>query len=141
VKWRLFRHLLHGGDEDAVRVYRWHIEKRSGLRIKAGLPTDGWKRSLDDYLQSASALAGCMRRQGFFRGGAIPVDPDGELLGGAHRLACALALGIAEVPVTRDQRRVWAPAWGEAWFRDNEMAVEDIVRLRRDWLALYSGQH
>lgn len=136
MKHRLFAHLLHGGDEDAVRVYRWHIEQRSGARMAAGIPTDGWKRSLDDYVISAAHLLAVMKTQGFFPAGAIPVDPDGEILGGAHRLACALALEIPSVPVTLDQCRVWAPAWGEEWFREKEMGEADLARVRTDWECL-----
>lgn len=131
--------LLHGGDESAERVYRWHIEKRIGARMAAGLPTDKWKRGPDDYVHSAKRLLGSIHGGGFHRLGAIPVDPEGELLGGAHRMACALALGIADVPVTRERIRVWAPAWGEAWFIENGMEEGDLARLSQDWQALSSG--
>lgn len=130
------RHLLHGGDPDAERVYRWHIEERIGDRIAAGLATDNWKRSVEDYVHSAKRLLGSISGGGFHRLGAIPIDPSGELLGGAHRMACALALDIPSVPVTRVQRRVWAPAWGEAWFVDNGMAAEDLARVREDMACL-----
>jgi hypothetical protein len=133
------RHLLLGGDPDAERVYRWHIEKRSGERMAAGLPTDRWKRSIDDYLHSAKRLLASILARGFHSAGSIPIDPEGGLLGGAHRMACALALGIAEVPVTRVQRRVWAPAWGEDWFIENGMAAEDLARVRADMACLMAG--
>lgn len=136
VKWRLFRHFETGGDADAARVYRWHIEKRSGARMQAGLATDVWKRSLDDYVSSAEALHAAMVREGFDARHAIPLDVDGELLDGSHRLACALALGAAEVPVVRRPQRVWAPAWDRAWFVSHGMGKEDLERLSRDYAAL-----
>lgn len=134
------RHLLHGGDPDAERVYRWHIEKRIGARMAAGLPTDRWKKSIDDYVHSAKRILASIHAGGFHSAGSIPIDPSGELLGGAHRMACALALGIAEVPVTRERIRVWAPAWGEDWFIENGMAAEDLARVREDMEALLAPQ-
>src|SRR5688572_21516981 len=119
VKWRLFRHWLEGSDEDSVRVYLWHIAARSGKRLQQGLATDAWKMTLDDYVVSAALLCRSMAYSGFDPSHAVPIDPDGELLGGAHRVACALALGLDVVPVERRENRVWAPAWGIDWFRDN----------------------
>jgi hypothetical protein len=136
VKVRLFRHLLEGGDEDSVRVYVWTIAKRSGARLAAGLATDAWKMTLDDYLSSAGALAASMALRGFLPEEAIPLDVDGELLNGSHRLACALALGIEDCPVERKPQRCWAPPWSIEWFQANGMAEEDLSRLRADWEAL-----
>lgn len=136
VKWRLFSHLRHGGDEDAFRVYCWMIEARSGARMQAGLATDKWKRSIRDYLTSAALLCQSMQDGGFDSSKPIPIDPAGELLDGSHRLACALALNLSEIPISRRDQAVWAPAWGEAWFVDNGMSVSDLQRLRQDWEAL-----
>lgn len=136
VKHRLFCHYLHGGDPDAERVYRWTIEKRSGHRMAAGLATDKWKKSVDHYLISAKALLSAMAREGFDPRFAVPIDPDGELLDGSHRVACALALEVEEVPVSPQQRYVWAPAWGYEWFVENGMG--DLESLREDWRGLVS---
>jgi hypothetical protein len=136
VKVRLFRHLLEGNDIDAVRVYRWTIEKRSGARMAANVPTDRWKMTLDDYLASAGALAASMALRGFLPEEAIPIDPDGELLNGSHRLSCALALGLEGVPVERKMQRAWAPPWSIEWFQVNGMGEEDLSRLKADWEAL-----
>jgi hypothetical protein len=104
--------------------------------MASGLVTDGWKASLDDYLASAATLCRSMAYHGFNPSGAIPIDPDGELLNGSHRLSCALALGIESVPIERRADRVWAPAWGLDWFRDNGMNEDDLERLRADWLSM-----
>lgn len=136
VKHAFFQHLLHGGDEDAVRIYRWHIDRRCGPRFARGLPMDVWKWSVDDYVAAAGALCASMANRGFIPECAVPVDPDGDLLGGAHRVACALALGIDEIPVVRKEQRAWAPPWGYEWFRANGMAREDLERVSRDWSAL-----
>ena len=133
VKWRLFSHLLNGGDPDAERVYLWHIEQRSGARMRAGLSTDQWKRGLDDYLRSAIALVHSMAKDRFSPTSPIPIDPDGELLDGSHRVGCALALGLETVPVVRRANRAWAPAWDEAWFVANGMSGADLERLRADY--------
>lgn len=74
-----------------------------------------------------------MAHRGFLPEGAVPVDPDGELLGGAHRVACALALGIEEIAIERKENRAWAPPWDMQWFIDHGMGEEDLERLRQDW--------
>jgi hypothetical protein len=137
VKWRMFCHLRHGGsDPDAKRVFRWHIEQRSGHRMRMGMTTDKWKRTLDEYVASAEALLWNMQAFGFLGTHAVPVDPDGELLDGSHRVACALALGIGEIVVRHEDRKVWADPWNEQWFIDHGMAGEDLERLRQDWASL-----
>jgi hypothetical protein len=137
VKWRLFRHLLAGNDPDAVRVYRWHLEARKASNAKLNLGMDG-KSGTDHYIETAAAICASMAHRGFvdIPEWRIPVDPNGELLGGAHRVACALALEIKEVPVVRHERHVWAPPWSEQWFIDQGMAGEDLERLRQDWSHL-----
>jgi hypothetical protein len=99
--------------------------------MAAGLPTDGWKMSVDDYLRSAITLFQGVQWAGICD--PIPVDPSGELLGGAHRLACALAIGMPNVPIERRQHQAWAPEWGYRWFVDNGMGEDDLKRLRHDW--------
>jgi hypothetical protein len=92
------------------------------------------KPNTDHYIETAGALCASMALRGFvdIPEWRIPVDPNGELLGGAHRVACALALEIKEVPVVRMTQLCWAPPWGEQWFRDQGMEPEDLDRLRRD---------
>jgi len=104
--------------------------------MEAGLATDQWKHSAEDYLRSAEALFRSMGEKGFDSKHAVPIDPDGELLNGSHRVACALALGIDETPIVSMARKVWAPAWGEAWFISNGMGGDDLARVKRDWDAL-----
>lgn len=136
VKWRFFSYLIRGGDTGAVEAYRWHLEKRSGARMAAGLATDAWKMTLDDYVASAASLCRSMAYRGFDPTCAIPIDPDGELLNGSHRVACALALGIESVPVRRERRLAWAPSWGLQFFIDHGMGEEDLSRLKADWETL-----
>lgn len=129
VKFRLFRHFISGGDPDAERIYRWHIEARKAANAKVNLGMDS-KSGTDQYVADAKALIRSMWSRGFDPAFAIPIDPDGELLGGAHRLGCALALGIEHVPVTRRVTKIFAPSWGEDWFHDNGASTDDLVRIR-----------
>jgi hypothetical protein len=137
VKWRLFRFLLCGGDSDAIRVYRWSIDARKSSNAKLNLGMDG-KANTDHYIETAAALCASMALRGFvdIPEWRIPVDLNGELLGGAHRVACALALEIEDVPVVRKNGWAWAPTWGEQWFVENGMIEEDLERLRLDFEAL-----
>lgn len=133
VKYRFFRHLLGGNDQDAERVYRWHIEERVGPAIRAGQPMDRWKTSIDDYVESAKSLLGSMRDRGFVAQGAIPIDRNGELLGGAHRLACAISLGLPFISVDHRNQDVWAPPWHRGWFIEHGIGSRDLKRLDEDW--------
>ena len=141
VKWRFFRHLLSGSDPDAVRVYKWHILKRSGKRMQAGLATDVYKGTIDDYIVSAAATLGSMNRYGFKPEYALVTDPNGEILTGAHRLAAALALEIKSIPVEKSDRRVWAPPWNYDWFVRAGMNASDLTRLSKDFQEISGSRH
>jgi hypothetical protein len=128
--------LIERNDPDSIRVYVWHIQKRSGARFKFGARTDQWKLSIDDYIRASSGLHLSMDLRGFDPSCAVPIDLDGELLNGSHRVACALALGIGDCPVRRERRMAWAPAWDYEWFVANGMDEEDLSQLKADWEAL-----
>lgn len=129
VKYQFFKALCGGDDPEAESLYRWHIEARSGARMNAGLATDQWKRSVDNYVEAARELFASMKLEGFKIGFPVMIDPDGEILNGSHRVACALALGIGEVAVLPCQRHVWAPAWDADWFREAGMAEDRVDEL------------
>jgi hypothetical protein len=76
-----------------------------------------------------------MATVGFDYNWAIPVDENGDILGGAHRTACALALGIT-VRCERMAERAWAPAWDAAWFRQHGMPDDYVEGLIKDYEAL-----
>lgn len=97
--------------------------------MQAGLKTDVSKLNISDYWSAAISLNQSMALHGFDPNHAIPIDPDGELLNGSHRVACALALGIEEILVEQHTQRVWAPAWDAAWFRANGLDEGTIAAL------------
>jgi len=101
--------------------------------MQLGLSTDQWKRTTDDYVAAARELFASMQARGFLPEGAIPVDPNGELLGGAHRLACAVALRLPFVSMVRLPRMVWAPPWHRDWFIEHGMSAKDLLKLDDDW--------
>jgi hypothetical protein len=105
--------------------------------LRAGLATDTWKLSVDDYVSSALELLESMQA-GYNFEFPIPVDLNGELLNGSHRVACAIALGIDDIPVVTESRHVWAPAWDDAWFSTNcasHSMLENIRGFNKDMLA------
>jgi hypothetical protein len=135
VKWRFFRHLIDGTDPDAGRVYCWHIETRAHANARVRIGMDG-KSGIEQYVQDCGRLLASMRASGFIAAHAVPIDPDGELLGGAHRTACAIALGLPAIPVTDEMRRVWAPAWDKQWFVSNGVEPADMERIAADWVLI-----
>lgn len=141
VKWRFFTNLSGGADLEAEESYRWHIQERIGPRMQLGLSTDVWKVSLDDYVKSAKNLYRSMRLGGYDPRQPIPLDEDGELLGGAHRLACAIALNIPFISASHLSRKVWAPPWHYAWFEEHGMPRTWLKRLRDDWELMRDRSH
>lgn len=136
VKWRYFRHLMNDNDPDAERVYMWHIGKRMETNAKAGFGMDTGKQTPRDYIDACRALLKSMQDKGYDKDWPIPVDPNGELLGGAHRLACALALDV-RVWVQHCTTSVTAPSWSYRWFVWlTDMADADRQRLIEDWETL-----
>ena len=141
VKWRYFRHLLHGGDPESEAVYCWHIASRKAANAKIDLGTDSTKPEVADYVRAAQSLLQSMQKEGFQKEHAFAIDPNGEILSGAHRLACALALGLDHVWVERKDKLVWAPEWGLDWFRENNLAGAGLSeqRLMADYNTIERG--
>lgn len=108
------------------------IAKRSGRRIHAGLVTDHWKTSLEDYLRAAHYIFEEVKKRGFSPRFPVPVDPDGELLNGSHRVALAVALDISVIPIVSQPHYVWAPPWDFKWFVQNGMLKNDLDMLKSD---------
>lgn len=102
-----------------------------------GLAMDGWKHTTDDYVRAAQALLDSMTVRGFDALFPVPIDPQDELLGGAHRVSCALSLDIP-VRVERHLHSAWAPRWDRQWFVTNGMSAADLSRLDEDWRRLTS---
>ncbi len=71
---------------------------------------------------------------------AIPIDNHGELLNGAHRVACAIAYDLPEIYTWRVNKEAWAPAWDYQWFIDNGMDKEDLEHLVCLWETI-CGKH
>jgi hypothetical protein len=137
VKWRFFRSLDAGANPyeraTAERLYRWHIEARSGERLGAGLPTDKWKTGIDDYVREAVRIHTSMAENGFDQRFPVPVDPNGELLDGSHRVACALALGITRITVLIASHYAWALPWDWPWFLQHMDDGDDLAGIRADF--------
>ena len=123
-----------------LRTTHWAPNASAASVMKAGLATDCWKRTVHSYVESADLLLRSMRDSGFLSLHAIPIDPQRELLGGAHRLACAIALGLPSVSVERVPTYAWAPPWHREWFVEHGMPAPDLARLDDDWELIRQGR-
>lgn len=130
VKHRFFRHLMEGGDPDSERLYRWHIDKRTG-----GIEPGSWKACLDDYVKGCVDLLASMRARGFDPQHPIRFGDNGALMAGAHRIACAHALRIP-VSVKRVDRPGKSARWDRDAFVMQGVAVPDLQRILDDWKTL-----
>ena len=126
VKWMFFQHLLKGNNRDSERIYRWHIEKRTGGRERRS-----WKNSIEDYITACKDLLASMLNYGFDPNCPLKYGQDGRLRSGAHRLACSLLLGldIHYIIVAINGGK----PWGENWFVNHGIAPEDLQRIKADW--------
>lgn len=123
VKWRLFRNIT---DPETINLYLWHITRRRNSGY-----VDSNKFDLGAFIPAARQLLASMSTVGFEAASPVPVDVNGDILGGAHRTSCALALGI---PVVCERRAevAWAPAWDAAWFRQHGAPEEVVAGLLED---------
>lgn len=131
IKWRFFRHLIDRNDEEADRVYRLHITGRTG-----GREPGGWKRCVEDYISAAHELLTSMHARGFDPAHPIPIGSNGRIRNGAHRIACALALGI-DVVVEHIDKPGTAEPWDEEWLRKGRLNDAEIARVKEDLRRLH----
>ena len=129
VKWRFFRHLHMGNDADSGRIYRWHIEERTG-----GREARSWKRTIEDYVTACEDLLDSMLEFGFNPEFPLEYRKNGTLRSGAHRLACSLLLNLDVYYIVMDIGG--RTSWGENWFVHHGMALEDLKRIKTDWKCL-----
>src|SRR3990167_6710831 len=131
VKWRLFSNIT---DPETINVYLWHIARR-----RASGFVDSTKNGLEVFMPQARNLLASMAMDGYDPAYPVPVDSNNDILGGAHRTACALALGI-NVLIDRRDTAAWAPAWDAAWFRQHGMPEGELEGLIADYERLKSKE-
>jgi hypothetical protein len=130
IKHRFFRHLLEGGIGDAEAVYRWHILGRTGGREKKS-----HKVTIEHYVIGCHELLGSFRARGFDPAYPVLVGSNDVLMDGAHRIACALTLGV-DVRVRRLPREGRAQEWGCYALKRHGMPVQQIDALLAECLRI-----
>ena len=123
---------MKGNDEDSERIYRWHIEQRTG-----GREARSWKRSIEDYITACKALLESMLEIGFNPDYPLVYRENGTLREGAHRLACSLLLNLDVYYIVMDVEG--KTIWGEKWFMRHGMSLEDLQRIKAIWEWLKHG--
>lgn len=130
IKTRFFRHLHHGGDPDSDRIYRWHIQTRTGGRERRS-----WKTCIDDYVEASGALVANMALSGFDINQPVSICRMGRLKDGAHRIAAALLFGCP-IYWTQDNVIGHARPWDESFMKQKGVRPEDLARIVSDYARL-----
>lgn len=126
IKYRYALHVLGGGDPYSEAIYRWHIQSRTG-----GVEPGSWKRSVDDYVEGFQTLLHSLRVWGFDKKSPVKVGNDGNLLGGAHRIAGSLALNKRVYVVTAKRRGV-IRAWDREELMRNGLKPSDLHKIEAE---------
>ena len=129
VKWRFFKHLVKGNDADSERIYRWHIEERTG-----GNERRSWKCTIEDYITGCKTLLESMLAIRFNPEFPLVYRKNGTLREGAHRLACALLLELDVYYIIVDVEG--KTIWDAYWFMRHGMRSEDLQHVKAIWKQL-----
>ncbi|MDC0506276.1 hypothetical protein OAN96_01640, partial [Candidatus Gracilibacteria bacterium] len=83
------------------------------------------KNNYKDFLDDFHTLIKSFTEKGFDHDFPIPLNSKGELLNGAHRLACCIYFGIK--PVYKKSPSDISINWGLKWFQSNGFKQKDIL--------------
>jgi hypothetical protein len=108
VKVGFFRHLVNDDDPESIIDYGLHINGRTG-----GAEPGSSKTTLRDYIVEACKLLDSMMKHGFDTSSPIVLCRTPRLRNGAHRLSCALTLGIVPYRVLHNEPGR-SPPWDRA---------------------------
>jgi hypothetical protein len=134
IKWRMFRHLIAGGDAEAEAVYRAHILARTG-----GVEPGSWKASVEHYVAACGGLLASMQADGFDAARPVVIGSNGRLRAGAHRIGCAVAIGLP-VGVRRVPQPGRARPWDAAYLAAGGLPRAAIERAEQDTAGLTHGE-
>ncbi len=135
-KYLLFKELETAEpDQFIIELYKKHILKRTGGREKTDkrLPDQTQKTNVDDYIVSAKQLLASMKDSGFDKRFPIPYYDKG-IENGAHRIACALYLGIDIIGTQIVPARY--KTWDKKWFSRKSFTKEEIQLLETTFKRL-----
>lgn len=140
VKYLFARELLESRRNDFKKgiykdLYIRHILMRTlGVEPidKFSLEVAQQKNTVDDYVNSFKNLIKSISENGFDSSFPVPIDKQGQLGNGAHRLAAAVALN--QSVFIQDIDRGFG--WDFDWFNKQGFSVEDKQRILRGFVEL-----
>lgn len=119
-------------DPYIVDLYKEHIFKRTGgveLRDRWIKGPSG-KNCVDDYVSAAKRLYNSMKENGFDQKYPVPYYTTNDgIENGAHRISCALALGI-DIYAVKSVPNM-KTSWDEKWFVEKNFSQKDIDLLKQ----------
>ena len=97
-----YLYVRNGGKGFAREAYLESIRRFNGFE-EFDLADNLVKSGESDFVNAFDALVESVRENGFLpEKGVIPVDESGNVCNGAHRLSVCAALGIEDIPVSRE---------------------------------------
>ncbi len=123
---RLYKQLMmvqNGGSEPTdtlTSAFFSEYERKSGWKA--------FKQDLDDLVAS-------MQKEGFKREGFVPVDKQGRLINGAHRIAVAIAYGI-DAWIRNYPFEGLELEFSEKWLKENGFSSEEVCYIMNAYRQL-----
>lgn len=122
-KYMFFKDLQNSTQDSKIEdMYRDHIFRRT-------MGKGDNKNSVDEYVSAAKSLFNSMKTTGFNPLYPVPYTSRG-INNGAHRIACALALGIKQIDAVQITGNVKKLEWGESFFNDRDIHYLNEVKTK-----------
>jgi hypothetical protein len=122
-KYMFFKDLQNSTQDSKIEdMYRDHIFRRTKGKGDN-------KNSIDDYVSAAKSLFDSMKTNGFNSLYPVPYTSKG-IQNGAHRIACALALGIKQIDAVQITHNAKHLPWSESFFNAKDIRYLNEAKIK-----------
>jgi len=134
VRYLFAKDILSGcGNNDILSLYKRTCLMRTGGVEPINDYGDSVKNNIDDYITQFKKLIISLQETGYDQTRPIPMEANGYLAGGAHRIAAASALDMdVEVQYVEKGCR-----FDFSWFVENGFATHDRMRILKGFVDIH----